>query len=216
MGIFPGRGRGANGASPTIVEYQFSGAMALLTNAAKNRRFWLENFYRVNERAVRGWDDWPAAWVIPAEQENRVGVESVLRILTMGDVEVRRAESAFAAGGAEYPAGSHVVMMRQPYAGFAQTLLVEQEYPDMREFPGGPPKRPYDVTAHTLPLLMGIEAAALESEPQVALSDPIGVQGVTYELPEPLAGGDAPRRRHVQGVSGTDDRRVDAVDARQA
>ena len=43
------------------------------------------------------------------------------------------------------------------------------------------------------PLLMGIEAAALESEPQVALSDPIGVQGVTYELPESLAGGDAPR-----------------------
>ena len=190
---FPWPWEGGEWGLPDIVDYQYSGAMALLTNAAKNRRFWLENFYRVNERAVRGWDDWPAAWVIPAEQENRVGVESVLRILTMGDVEVRRAESSFNAGGTEYPAGSHVVLMRQPYAGFAQTLLVEQEYPDMREFPGGPPKRPYDVTAHTLPLLMGIEAAALESEPQVALGDPIGVQGVTYELPESLAGGDAPR-----------------------
>ncbi len=190
---FPWPWEGGEWGLPDIVDYQFSGAMALLTNAAKNRRFWLENFYRVNERAVQGWDDWPAAWVIPAEQENRVGVESVLRILTMGDVEVRRAEASFSAGGAEYPAGSHVVLMRQPYAGFAQTLLVEQEYPDMREFPGGPPKRPYDVTAHTLPLLMGIEAAALESEPQVALSDPIGVQGVAYELPESLTGSDAPR-----------------------
>ena len=190
---FPWPWEGGEWGLPDIVDYQFSGAMALLTNAAKNRRFWLENFYRVNERAVQGWDDWPAAWVIPAEQENRVGVESVLRILTMGDVEVRRAEASFSAGGAEYPADSHVVLMRQPYAGFAQTLLVEQEYPDMREFPGGPPKRPYDVTAHTLPLLMGIEAVALESEPQVALSDPIGVQGVTYELPESLTGSDAPR-----------------------
>ncbi len=190
---FPWPWEGGEWGLPDIVDYQYSGAMALLTNAAKNRRFWLENFYRVNERAGRGWGDWSAAWVIPAEQENRVGVESVLRILTMGDVEVRRAESSFNAGGTEYPAGSHVVLMRQPYAGFAQTLLVEQEYPDMREFPGGPPKRPYDVTAHTLPLLMGIEAAALESEPQVALGDPIGVQGVTYELPESLAGGDAPR-----------------------
>ena len=190
---FPWPWEGGEWGLPDIVEYQYSGAMALLTNAAKNRRFWLENFYRVNERAVGGWDDWPAAWVIPAEQENRVGVQSVLRILTMGDVEVRRAESSFNAGGTEYPAGSHVVLMRQPYAAFAQTLLVEQEYPDMREFPGGPPKRPYDVTAHTLPLLMGIEAAALESEPQVALSDPIGVQGVTYELPASLSGGDAPR-----------------------
>ncbi len=190
---FPWPWEGGEWGLPDIVEYQFSGAMALLVNAAKNRRFWLENFHRVGERAVAGWDEWPAAWVIPGGQENRVGVESVLRILTMGDVEVRRAEAAFTAGGATYPAGSHVVLMRQPYAAFAQTLLTEQEYPDMREFPGGPPKRPYDVTAHTLPLLMGIEAASLEAEPDVALSDPIAVQGVTYELPGALSGAGAPR-----------------------
>ena len=70
---FPWPWEGGEWGLPDIVEYQYSGAMALLTNAAKNRRFWLENFYRVNERAVQGWDDWPAAWVIPAEQENRVG-----------------------------------------------------------------------------------------------------------------------------------------------
>ena len=190
---FPWPWRGGEWGLPDIVEYQFSGAMALLTNAAKNRRFWLENFYRVNERAVAGWESWPAAWVIPAGQENVVGVRSVLRILTMGDVEVHRAETAFTADGATWPAGSWVVPMRQPYAPFAQTLLTEQEYPDLREFPGGPPKRPYDVTAHTLPLLMGIEAHALESSPEVALGDPIAVQSVDYVLPEALSGSAAPR-----------------------
>ena len=100
---FPWPWEGGEWGLPDIVEYQFSGAMALLVNAAKNRRFWLENFYRVNERAVAGWDSWPAAWVIPAGQENEVGVESVLRILTMGDVEVRRAEEAFAAAGRDVP-----------------------------------------------------------------------------------------------------------------
>ena len=179
---------------PDIVEYQFSGAVALLVNAAKNRRFWLENFYRVGERAVAGWDSWPAAWVIPAGQANELGVQSVLRILTMGDVEVRRAADGFSAGGAAYSAGSYVVRMQQPNAAFAQTLLTEQEYPDLREYPGGPAEaRPYDVTAHTLPLLMGVEAHALAAAPEVELSDPIEVQSVDYELPADLAGPNAPR-----------------------
>ncbi len=190
---FPWPWRGGDWGLPDIVEYQYSGAMALLVNAAKNRRFWLENFYRVNERAVAGWESWPAAWVIPGGQENEVGVQSVLRTLTMGDVEVRRAEDDFRVGGVTYPAGSHVVVMRQPNAAFAQTMLTVQEYPDMREYPGGPPKRPYDVTAHTLPLLMGVEAAALEAEPEVALSDPIEVPSVEYRLPDALTGPNAPR-----------------------
>lgn len=185
---FPWPWRGGEWGLPQIVEYQFSGAMALLSNAARNRRFWLENFHRVTQRAVAGWDEWPAAWAIPAEQENRVGVESVLRILAMGDVEVRPAEAAFEAGGRSYPAGSHVVLMRQPWASFAQTLLVEQEYPDLREYPGGPPKRPYDVTAHTLPLLMGVEAHALDEAPDAPLGEPISPPEVAYELPPALSG----------------------------
>ena len=190
---FPWPWRGGEWGLPDIVEYQFAGAMALLSNAARNRRYWLENFQRVTERAVAGWDEWPAAWAIPAEQENRVGVESVLRILAMGDVEVRPAEAAFEAGGRSYSAGSHVVLMRQPWASFAQTLLVEQEYPDLREYPGGPPKRPYDVTAHTLPLLMGMEAHALDAEPSATLGEPISAPVVAYELPEALSGEGAPR-----------------------
>ena len=133
---FPWPWRGGEWGLPDIVEYQFSGAVALLTNAAKNRRFWLENFYRVGERAVAGWEGWPAAWAIPAGQENAVGVQSLLRTLTLGDVEVRRAEQAFAAGGATYPAGSHVVLMQQPYAAFAQTLADRAGVPRPPRVPG--------------------------------------------------------------------------------
>jgi hypothetical protein len=86
------------------------------------------------------------------------GLDRVLAILKRGGVEVQRASKDFTAGGKAYPAGTHLVLMQQPYAAFARALLEPRVYPDLREYPGGPPKRPYDVTAHTLTLLMNVRA----------------------------------------------------------
>jgi murein tripeptide amidase MpaA len=178
---------------PDIVEYQKAGALALLTNAAKNRRFWLENSYRVNERAVERWPSWPDAWIIPADQPNEPGVQYALRALVMGEVEVRRAGTAFSVDEIDFPAGSWVIPMSQPYAGFANTLLEAQRYPDLREYPGGPPRRPYDVTAHTLPYLLDFEAIAVDAPVTTPLSDPIPLPDFAFRLPPHLTGAAAPR-----------------------
>ncbi len=190
---FPWPWQGGEWGLGDIVDYMEAGVMALLNNAARNRRYWLENFHRINLRAVEKWDRWPEAWVIPAVQANPAGLAYALRILTMGDVEVRRALEGFSAGGRRFPQGSLVISMRQPYASFAQTMLEVQHYPDLREYPGGPPLRPYDVTAHTLGLLMDVEYYPVQEPVSVPLSEPLGIPGWDFRLPASLQAPTAPR-----------------------
>ncbi len=190
---YPAPWEGGPWGLPDIVEYQKAGAMALLTNAAANRRYWLENFWAINRRAVEKWEAWPDAWIIPSGPEPEPGVTYAVRALTMADVEVHRTEEDFALDGTTFPAGSFVIPMRQPYASFANTMLEVQEYPDLREYPGGPPLRPYDVTAHTLGYLLDFDAIAVDGAIDVALSDPISFPDFDFRIPEHLEGPDAPR-----------------------
>lgn len=102
------------------------------------------------------------------------GLDRVLNILRRGGVEVMRADKDFTADGKKYDAGTHIIFMKQPYGAFAKTLLESQVYPDLRVYPGGPPKRPYDVTAHSLNLLMNAKSIfikehfAVEARPEPA------------------------------------------------
>ena len=50
-----------------------------------------------------------------------------------------------------YPAGTWVIPTDQEFAAMAREVLDAQKYPDLREYPGGPPERPYDAAGWTLP-----------------------------------------------------------------
>ncbi len=154
-----------------IVEYQMSAFFSLLHTAARHRDHFLWNFYRIGKRAVERKDP-PYAFVLPPEQRDKAAMAKLIDVLRFGLVEVWRARSAFHADGQTFPAGTYVIPLRQPYGAFAKALLERQRYPNLREYPGGPPKRPYDVTAHTLPLLMGVQVLEI-AQPFSADLEPV-------------------------------------------
>jgi hypothetical protein len=138
-----------------IIDYQLIAMESCLYQAAVHREDLLRNFYRIGKHAVER--KAPYAFVLPAAQRDPGAARKLLETLSFGMVEIDRAAKPFTAADKAYDAGSYVIRLSQPYGSFAKTLLERQHYPDLRLYPGGPPKRPYDVTAHTLPLLMGVD-----------------------------------------------------------
>jgi hypothetical protein len=143
------------------MDYQLGASRAILAYAARHRRQMLATFLDVNRRASQPRP--PYAYVIPPAQRDAAVAARLLQILRDGEVELHRTRAPLALGSRTVPAGAHVVLLQQPASPFATTLLERQRYPDLRITPGGLPRRPYDATAHTLPLLMGVEVLTAEA-----------------------------------------------------
>ncbi|HKY46300.1 MAG TPA: M14 family zinc carboxypeptidase [Pyrinomonadaceae bacterium] len=137
-----------------ITNHMTTAAFLLLDHAATNREQWLRRFYGIGKEAVRQRR--------PGELfgfliEPGPGTASLLDILQRGGVETTlpKEGTTFKIGQQTFPDGTKLVRMDQPYGAFAKTLLEVQRYPNLRDSAGNP-IAPYDVTAHTLPLLMGV------------------------------------------------------------
>jgi hypothetical protein len=149
-----------------VVTTQVQVSLALLGEVAAHRRHWLRTALEVNRRACARSE--PFAFVAPAEQRDPTAVRRLVDVLRTGEVEVQRATAPFTADGRVFAGGSLVVSMQQPASGFAKAILERQRYPDRRNA-GGAPRPPYDVTAHTLPLLLGVDVDAVEAPFSAAL-----------------------------------------------
>ena len=144
-----------------IVEYDKIAARGFIEHLARNRAQWLADYATV-ARSVGTRDDKPYAFVFPADQVDPGTTAELLQTLQRGLVEVEEATSPIVLDGVTYPAGTRIVRLDQPAGSFAKTLLEVQVYPDLRQWPGGPPKRPYDIAGHTLPIQMGVRAVQVD------------------------------------------------------
>lgn len=146
------------------VDYCEAASMGVLNVAAKNREQLLFNRYQAGRENIKNFtDNPPYAYVIPSEQFDSSEAAALVDKLLVNGIEVRQATQAMTLEGNTYPAGSWVVMMNQPYSALVKELFERQKYPDLREYPGGPPDLPYDVAGWTLPLQMNVSVDALST-----------------------------------------------------
>jgi hypothetical protein len=146
-----------------IVDYELTLSLSLLRTAALFKEDFLFNTWQMNKNSIETVEkNQPYAFVIPAVQHDYPTMLKMLDVLQIGGVEIQRAKKDFNVEGRVYPAGSFVVLLAQPNKPYAWALLEKQKYPDLREYPGGPPVYPYDNAGWTLPLQMGVACDQIE------------------------------------------------------
>jgi len=153
-----------------LVDYELTMTQSVIKTASLHKEDLLFNFYQMYKNSVEKVDkNQPFAFVIPAKQHDYPTMLKMLDVLQLGGVEIHQAKADFIAGGKFYPAGSFVVKMAQPYKTYAWAMLEKQKYPDMRQYPGGPPQSPYDNAGWTLPLQMGVACDQVDEPFEVKL-----------------------------------------------
>jgi hypothetical protein len=100
----------------------------------------------------------PYAYVIPPQQHDPAAAAQLVEILRENGLEAKVAKNPIDAGGRRFAEGSVVFLAAQPYRPFLVEMMERQRYPEVRQGPDTKEIfRPYDVTAWTLPLLMGVD-----------------------------------------------------------
>ncbi len=162
--------------------YEQTGLLVSLSYVAQNRQQLLQNFYQKSRRSIsKPATEGPAAYVLTADDPRPGSQAQLLAVMQKQAVEIHRATAPFSvtvpvrsaaanARGAtpdtaaatpaaprmetrQFPAGSYIIRMDQPYSRIADALLDYQYWS-----PDDPQKRPYDDTGWTFPEGFGVQA----------------------------------------------------------
>jgi hypothetical protein len=167
--------------------YEETGLLTSLHYFNENKRLFLKNFYLKSKRSIQKPSaEGPAAYVFPADDPRPSVQADLLRVMLRQHVEISRAKAAFQvalpvkkekksakpeaaeekkkspqATVRDFPAGSYLIRMDQPYSRVADALLDYQYWS-----PDDPQKTPYDDTGWTFGELFGVQVARV-TDPQV-------------------------------------------------
>ena len=153
------------------VNYNETGMLAALDYTAANSKTFLRNFYEKNLHSYeRGLREAPYAFLISADQGDPLRVAQLVTRLMSQHIEVSRVNAQVTLKDGQYPAGTYVVRLDQPYRNYAVDLLTAQHYPkDATE--------PYDDVSWELPAHYHLQVSptadvAIRSANLVVLDEP--------------------------------------------
>ena len=189
------------------VDYMETASLAVLEFASKYKDSILFDRYKAGvDQIAKGRKTAPFAYVIPQNQRDPVAAVELVRRLAFGGIRVAQLSSDTNIGGESYPTGTWVIRTDQEFAAVAREVLDVQRYPDLRQYPGGPPERPYDAAGWTLPLQMGVRVVSvttpLTDEARAAMK-PIGAPPPTRGRPTAYDVGLATDAAAFDSVPGT-------------
>jgi hypothetical protein len=130
-----------------IMDYERIASDALLEACADHREDFLRNALARARAAVNAFGP-RDAYRIPAQQRDPASAHRLAALLQEHGAEVKAD-----------PAGDLWVPLAQPYGRFVREMLESQRYPEVRLVAGREIVRPYDVSAWSLPLMMGVSVA---------------------------------------------------------
>ena len=161
------------------VNIQQSALLFSLDRTAKDREFFLENYWLKNKRAVaRGTEGPVHGWVIPATQRRKADAAQLVNDLMAQGVEFHTATNAFKAGAVDVQAGDWIIRGDQPYR------TVTDIYMSIQRFAPQNPS-PYDDTGWTLQYTRNVvvselrEASALAQPMKAVTGKAVAPGGIT-------------------------------------
>jgi hypothetical protein len=160
--------------------YEQTGLLTSLHYFNENKRLFLKNFYLKAKRSIeKPKTEGPVAYVLPGDEPRATLQAELLQVLGKQKVEISRATAGFSVAlpvkkekkadkktdakepekdktpaptTKEFPAGSYIIRMDQPYSRIADALLDYQFWS-----PDDPQKTPYDDTGWTFGELFGVQ-----------------------------------------------------------
>lgn len=142
-----------------IVEQIKISTLAALELGARNKEMILRTAVLKALRNIkRGGTEPPYAYLVPADQHDKLTALKMLDKLMLAGVEVHLAEGEFGIANRVYPAGTFVIKLDQPLRTYVKCLLERVLYPrnEWTSYRDGSPKRPYDMAAFTMAEHMGV------------------------------------------------------------